>query len=285
MAKLLAKTLGLLLLFVIVQQFVGTLIATSLYMSQSGIIDEVTANPSLTSDAQWLTEFSQQMLQDPEFLLLNVGIGLAVSSLLYIFIMLVTRWAHRGSHRTTWQSILWALLFAVPVIVVGNVLTELSGIEDMMAGVIERASHTTWGVLSIAVLGPIAEEVCYRAGIMGLFIKAARDTGNVRLIITGLLIQAVLFAGIHVNPVQVIFAMFMGLLLGWVYLRTGSLWPCIALHIANNSTAVAMSRFCPEVDSLIAQFGGPIPTACICLVCLWIIYLLLTRFQYIAPSE
>ncbi|MCF0184073.1 MAG: CPBP family intramembrane metalloprotease, partial [Bacteroidaceae bacterium] len=95
----------------------------------------------------------------------------------------------------------------------------------------------------------------------------------------------VLFAGVHVNPVQVVFATFMGLLLGWIYLRTGSLWPCIALHIANNSTAVLMARCCPEVDSVVAQLGGPIPTACICLISLWVIYLLFTRYQYIAPSE
>ena len=285
MAKLIAKTLGLLLLFLVVQQFVAALIGTTLYMSQNGVMEEVTANPDLTRDTQWLTDFSQRMLQDPDFLLLNVGIGLSVSSLLYILIMLVTGWAHRGTHRTTWQSVLWALLFAVPVIVVGNVVAELSGAEDMMEGIVERAAHTTWGVLSIAVLGPVAEEVCYRAGLLGLFIKEARDTGNLRLVITGLLIQAVLFAGVHVNPVQVVFATFMGLLLGWIYLRTGSLWPCIALHIANNSTAVLMARCCPEVDSVVAQLGGPIPTACICLISLWVIYLLFTRYQYIAPSE
>jgi membrane protease YdiL (CAAX protease family) len=32
-----------------------------------------------------------------------------------------------------------------------------------------------------------------------------------------------------------------GLLLGWVRLRAGSLWPTIAAHVANNSVAVVAS--------------------------------------------
>ena len=47
-----------------------------------------------------------------------------------------------------------------------------------------------------------------------------------------------MFGIIHWNPVQVVYATLFGLVLGWIYYRTGSLLSVIVGHVLNNSLAV-----------------------------------------------
>ena len=74
---------------------------------------------------------------------------------------------------------------------------------------------------------------------------------------TAITISAVLFALIHMNPVQMPHAFLIGLLLGWMYWRTGSILPGVAYHWANNSIAFVMFAFYPDPDmKLIDLFKG-----------------------------
>lgn len=66
-----------------------------------------------------------------------------------------------------------------------------------------------------------------------------------------------MFALIHMNPVQMPHAFLIGLLLGWMYWRTGSILPGVAYHWANNSAAFVMYAFYPDPDmKLIDLFRG-----------------------------
>ena len=65
-----------------------------------------------------------------------------------------------------------------------------------------------------------------------------------------ILITALIFGVIHINPAQVVNAFFLGLLLGWLFYRTGSLWPSICAHILNNSLSVLLSKALPETENL-----------------------------------
>ena len=53
------------------------------------------------------------------------------------------------------------------------------------------------------------------------------------------LFSALLFAGLHLNPWQFVSAFSLGCLLGWWFLRTGSLVPCIAGHAFYNGCVFA----------------------------------------------
>lgn len=44
------------------------------------------------------------------------------------------------------------------------------------------------------------------------------------------------------NPVQILGAFALGILLGWVYTYTKSLWPCMFIHFVNNFTSLLLSR-------------------------------------------
>jgi membrane protease YdiL (CAAX protease family) len=52
------------------------------------------------------------------------------------------------------------------------------------------------------------------------------------------LISASLFALIHLDPLHSLRLAALGLVLAWVYERTGSLWPAIFLHAVQNLVAV-----------------------------------------------
>ncbi len=87
-----------------------------------------------------------------------------------------------------------------------------------------------------AVFAPLAEELLFRGLIFGLFKKRLGPTAAVVL-------ASALFALIHLLP-EVIFPIFLvGLVLNWVYLRTGSLAYTILFHMLFNAGTLALASF------------------------------------------
>jgi membrane protease YdiL (CAAX protease family) len=61
-------------------------------------------------------------------------------------------------------------------------------------------------------------------------------------------LSALLFSVGHLNPAQMPHAFLIGLLLGWMYWRTGSILPGMAYHCANNSVAYVLYNVYPNPD-------------------------------------
>ena len=53
-----------------------------------------------------------------------------------------------------------------------------------------------------------------------------------------IIVAALVFGIFHLNPVQIVYATLLGIVLGWIYYRTGSLLSVIVGHVLNNSLAV-----------------------------------------------
>jgi uncharacterized protein len=90
----------------------------------------------------------------------------------------------------------------------------------------------------VSVVAPVAEEFFFR----GFFFTALRGWKGLwpAAILTGLV-----FGGIHVGSAEAVFLpplAFFGFALCLVYQRTGSLYPCMALHCMNNSLAFGVSQ-------------------------------------------
>jgi uncharacterized protein len=79
-----------------------------------------------------------------------------------------------------------------------------------------------------AVLAPFAEEVAFR----GYVLSAVRTRVPAGPAIAA---SAVLFAAMHLDPVRFPAVAFLGCWLGWLAVRSGSLWPAVAAHGANNA--------------------------------------------------
>ncbi|QKG58965.1 CPBP family intramembrane metalloprotease [Hymenobacter sp. BRD128] len=77
------------------------------------------------------------------------------------------------------------------------------------------------------LLAPVLEEILFR----GLLLRGLLRNYSPVVAIGQ---SALLFGVFHLNPAQSLFALLMGLMLGWLYYRTQSLALCIALHALNN---------------------------------------------------
>jgi CAAX protease family protein len=104
------------------------------------------------------------------------------------------------------------------------------------------ADQSTVALLAVAflvsVVAPIAEEFFFR----GFFFGALR---NWRGVLPAAIITGLVFGAIHLGSAEVAFLVplaFFGFALCLLRDRTGSLYPCMALHCLNNSLAFGVSQ-------------------------------------------
>ena len=89
--------------------------------------------------------------------------------------------------------------------------------------------------LVVAIFAPIFEEwLCRGMVLRGLLTKMKP--------VWAIVISALFFAVIHANPWQALNAFLIGLVMGYVYYKTGSLILTMIIHFVNNGTAVIMSN-------------------------------------------
>lgn len=122
-------------------------------------------------------------------------------------------------------------------------------LPDIMAGTFEGLSNNLWGILAISIVGPILEELLFRGSIQKLFMEKATP-------VKAILISSLIFGLIHGNPAQIVNAFFIGIILGWLYYKTGSLVPSILIHVINNSFSTITYQYIPDADSIV-ELTGP----------------------------
>jgi len=91
-------------------------------------------------------------------------------------------------------------------------------------------------VVAVVVLAPLLEELIFRAGVQTALL-AWLGPGRRWLVI---LLAAVLFTAIHSSVAAHALPGLLALsvLLGWLYERSGSIWPCVAVHAVFNGLNV-----------------------------------------------
>ncbi|WP_242371571.1 CPBP family intramembrane glutamic endopeptidase [Anaeromyxobacter sp. SG26] len=104
-------------------------------------------------------------------------------------------------------------------------------------------------------VAPPCEEIAFR-GYLQTTLLARRAPA---VAIAG---SSLLFAVIHLDPVRFPALLVLGAVFGWLAWRSGSLWPAVAAHAANNGLvslfAIAAPRAAPEVENppLLALLGA-----------------------------
>jgi len=136
-----------------------------------------------------------------------------------------------------WEA--WAGLFAlVPLLAVNalyhDLMRDLLGVQG--GGFIEELREAGLGegvlVLSIAVFPALTEEVAFRGLLQHWLHVAVRAA-------TAIVLASALFAAMHFSVISFPYLFAVGLLLGWMRWRTGSLWPPIAAHFLHNLVVLA----------------------------------------------
>ncbi|MEM9827177.1 MAG: ABC transporter permease subunit/CPBP intramembrane protease [Planctomycetota bacterium] len=173
-------------------------------------------------------------------------IGLILAPALLMATMLTT--SLRQSLRirmTAWTTLPLAVLLGITLHPSYVLLTEFvkhlypispEALASMKPFVDQIASAPWWTVVFLmAVIPAICEELAFRGFIFGGLV---RGQGRFRAV----LISAALFGISHGILQQSISASVMGLLLGWVTLRTGSVLPCMLIHVTSNALSVSLPR-------------------------------------------
>jgi sodium transport system permease protein len=155
--------------------------------------------------------------------------------------------------RMGWSRVPAALLLAVclhptVVLVAQQIQVMYPPNEEMvraMQPLVEAIQQAPWWqVLLVIALAPaICEEIAFR----GFVLSGLRHLGSTT---AALVISSLFFAVTHGMLQQSLSAFGVGLVIGFIAVRTGSLIPCIAFHLTHNSLTVMLSRMADDTQTL-----------------------------------
>lgn len=137
------------------------------------------------------------------------------------------RWARFSTRGLNPALLLWAF---VMMCAVGVVLEPLLALLPELQINVGRGF---WTILSLVLFAPVFEELICRGVVLG----SLRSRYGVTI---AWLVSSLFFGILHGQPVQVVNAFVVGLVLGYVYIATDSLWAAMILHALNNAVAYLM---------------------------------------------
>jgi membrane protease YdiL (CAAX protease family) len=105
------------------------------------------------------------------------------------------------------------------------------------------------GILRIVIIAPIIEELIFRGVIMSGFSRIYHP-------VWAIFFSALLFALFHLNPWQFAAAFALGLILGWIRIRTGSVLACIAGHAIHNGLVFLSVYYFNEIKGFSIMQSG-----------------------------
>lgn len=107
------------------------------------------------------------------------------------------------------------------------------GAVEHLVGILQGDDSWARGILvvSAVLVAPVCEELTFRGFLWNSLRQRFSGT-------TTWLISSILFAAYHADPAHALAILPTGLLLGWMRLKTNSIWPGVCAHACNNGLAV-----------------------------------------------
>jgi membrane protease YdiL (CAAX protease family) len=122
-----------------------------------------------------------------------------------------------------------------------------------------------WKVIAVVIAAPIFEETILRGIMLDGLLKWYSPK-------KAIIWSSIFFGILHLNPWQFVPALFLGLFMGWIYYRTGSLLTTIIIHfVANGSGSLLALILMPDADALASTrdlFSNPLHYVMLLAVCL-----------------
>lgn len=135
------------------------------------------------------------------------------------------------------------------IVLMEGLMSVLDFLPNWLEGTFNQMYGNWGGVLYLALLGPVLEELMFRGAITRELLKRYRPAAAI-------LFSGLMFGLIHFNPAQSVAGFLMGMLLAWLYYRTRSVVPGILVHVVNNSLSVWGGMNFPDVDYLYQMVDG-----------------------------
>lgn len=129
---------------------------------------------------------------------------------------------------------------------------EAQHLAERLLGLVQnRPWWIAWAL--IALLPAVCEELFFRGFVLSGLAGERPGRGRALAAIGG---QAACFAAFHLLPERMPQTFALGLLLGWMVLRTGSLLPAVIGHVAHNSVPVLLLALARD-ESVMSGTGVP----------------------------
>jgi len=140
------------------------------------------------------------------------------------------------------------LLVLTPAIaIVIEPLSTLIPMPDIVKEIFAMLEDKTiFTGIMIVVVGPLFEEILFRGMILDGFLKRYSPWKSI-------LWSSLIFGLFHLNPWQFIPAFILGVLMGYVYWKTRSLWLCVLIHFVNNGLSFLALFFLDEQNAVVAN--------------------------------
>ena len=139
-----------------------------------------------------------------------------------------------------------------------SLLTKLGESSSFVAGQLEAYKELTGSftpdqglvflIIGISFMAPVTEELLFRGIVQGELRKAMPEP-------VAIVLQAVMFAAYHIQPVQASYALIPGLLLGIAYAWSRSIWVPIIMHMGFNLLGSILPVLAGE-DEYISQVAA-----------------------------
>ncbi|MCR5076516.1 MAG: CPBP family intramembrane metalloprotease [Prevotella sp.] len=187
------------------------------------------------------------------------AITIVVGSLLSIALFVRMGWAPVSRNylkSRPWAVIVWTMLLGLgcilPMEFIGEKLQLM--MPDELQQLFEVVMKTPWGYIALGIMAPVTEELIFRGAVLRTLLGVLG--GNRHWV--AIAISALVFGLVHLNLAQGAHAFLAGLMLGWLYYRSGSIIPGIIVHWVNNTVAYVMFNLMPEMNDgkLIDLFHG-----------------------------
>ena len=181
-----------------------------------------------------------------------------ISSVLTIALFAWRRWAPVSGNyinQRPWFTLFWVVCLAGGVAIPLSFAIEEAGLTmpDSYTQLFKGIMQHDLGYVAVGVLAPIAEEMLFRGAVL----RRLLDVMDKRLTWVAIVVTSLLFAVVHGNMAQGVNAFVLGLLLGWMYVRTRSIVPGVAFHLTNNTIAFMSYRLFPDsTDKTLVEFYG-----------------------------
>lgn len=161
-----------------------------------------------------------------------------------------------------WRHAFVGIIATLLGIVGLDLAEEMLHLPNLLEETFIGLAATTLGAFSIAVVGPVVEELVFRECVLGHLLRHGMKPW------TAIVASALVFGIIHLNPAQIPFAAAVGGLLGILYAKSGSIVPGCIVHIANNSVAVWQMRVLGSQasDYTLTDWMGGLGPSVLCMV-------------------
>lgn len=128
-------------------------------------------------------------------------------------------------------SLGFTALYSTVVSALGVDVLQPPDIDDSF---LANGGNVVFSALVLAILGPLGEEVFFRGFLFGALATRMR-------VAAAIAVSAAVFALLHMEVGVLIPIFVAGLLLTWLYARTGSLWPAFLAHLGQNLLALLIA--------------------------------------------